>query len=290
MRRGQEVVAVSRGNREPYQSSPEWKSVDRLVIDRDRAKRDESFGSRIADLRADAVIDLICFDRESAKQLVDALRNNVQHFLHCGTLWVHGVPRSCPYDETAPREPFGDYGIKKAQIEKYLLDESVRGFPATILHPGHITGPGWIPVNPAGNLDQNIFNQLSRGEVVELPDDGLARLQHVHADDVASAFELAIEQPALSIGESFHVAAREPVTMRSYAEGIAAWFGHEANLAFLPLEEWKRTKGKRDVEITLDHLMHSPCASIAKAERLLGFTPRFTAVEAVGDALAGMTA
>jgi len=41
----------------------------------------------------------------------------------------------------------------------------------------------------------------------------------------------------------------------------------------------------RDVEITSDHIRHSPCASIAKAERLLGFRPRYTAVEAVRDAL-----
>jgi hypothetical protein len=27
---------------------------------------------------------------ESARQLVDALRGRVQHFLHCGTIWVHG--------------------------------------------------------------------------------------------------------------------------------------------------------------------------------------------------------
>jgi len=32
-------------------------------------------------------------------------------------------------------------------------------------------------------------------------------------------------------------------------------------------------------------MIHSPCASIAKAERLLGFEPRFSAVEAVHDAL-----
>src|SRR5678815_5797125 len=83
--------------------------------------------------------DSICFDRASASQLVDALRSRVKHFIHCGTLWVHGVPRTRPYDETAPREPFGEYGIRKAEIEKYLLDQSSRGFPATILHPGHIT-------------------------------------------------------------------------------------------------------------------------------------------------------
>ena len=285
VRRGHDVIAVSRGMREPYQRFAEWEQAEHVVIDRVVSESDGSFGKRIADLRADAVVDLICFEQGSAAHLVDALRDRVSHFIHCGTLWVHGVPRSRPYDETAPREPFGEYGILKAEIEQFLLDESARGFPATILHPGHITGPGWDPVNPAGNLDRQVFERLARGDVVDLPEDGLATLQHVHADDVASAFELAIEKPASSIGEAFHVAAREPVTLRSYAESVASWFGREANLVFLPWEEWKINKGERDISLTLDHVMHSPCAGIEKAGRLLGFVPRYTAVEAVQDAI-----
>lgn len=284
IRAGHEVVAVSRGEREPYQRFPEWSGVDHVVVDREMAEREGSFGRRISELKADAVADLICFDVESAAHLVDALGGSVTHFVHCGTLWVHGVPQSCPYDETARREPFGEYGIRKAEIEKYLLRECKRGFPATILHPGHITGPGWDPINPQGNLNREVFDKLARGDVLELPDDGMARLQHVHADDVASAFELAIAQPEKSIGESFHVAAREPVTMRSYAETVATWHGREANLAFLPWEEWKRNRGERDVSLTLDHMTHSPCASIAKAERVLGFSPR-TVFDSVRDAI-----
>ena len=286
VRQGHEVVAISRGNREPYQRFPEWKLARRVVIDREAAERSGSFGRQIADLQPDVVIDLICFDRDTAAHLVDALRDRVAHFIHCGTLWVHGVPRSRPYDETAPREPFGDYGIKKAEIEKFLLAESTHGFPATILHPGHITGPGWNPINPAGNLDTTVFDNLASGQTVTLPDNGLATLQHVHADDVAQAFALAVDQPAKAIGESFHVASREPVTMLSYAESVASWSGRMANVAFLPWDEWKATVSERDAALTRDHMLHSPCASIEKARRVLGFEPRCTAVEAVRDALA----
>ena len=284
-RANHEVIAISRGKREPYQRFPEWESIDCITVDRGEAERDGSFGDSVADLHADAVIDLICFNRDSAAHLVDSLRSHVKHFIHCGTLWVHGVPQSRPYDETAPREPFGDYGIRKAEIERYLLDESSRGFPATILHPGHITGPGWDPINPAGNLSGKVFERLASGEIVDLPDDGLATLQHVHADDVAHAFELSIAQPGKSIGESFHVAAREPVTMRFYAETVAGWFDRRARLEFLPWEDWKRDKRDQEIALTYDHMTHSPCASIVKAQRVLGFEPRYSAVDAVRDAL-----
>jgi nucleoside-diphosphate-sugar epimerase len=285
VRAGHDVIAVSRGDRQPYHDSTEWKAVQRVTIDRTATEESGAFGGLIAQQNAEVVIDLICFTPESATQLVTALRSKVRHFIHCGTLWVHGVPVTRPYDETAPRKPFGDYGIRKAQIEKLLLDEAAIGFPATILHPGHITGPGWNPINPAGNLDREVFNRLSRGDVVNLPDDGMATLQHVHADDVAQAFALAVENAESAIGEAFHVAAREPVTMRSYAESVAGWYDRDANLHFLPWDEWKRTVSERDAELTRDHSLHSPCASIEKARRVLGFEPRYTAAEAARDAI-----
>ena len=88
--------------------------------------------------------------------------------------------------ETAPRRPFGDYGVKKAAIESYLLDAARRkGFPATLLHPGHIVGPGWAPLNPAGHFNPQVFVQLARGEEIALPNIGMETVHHVHADDVA---------------------------------------------------------------------------------------------------------
>ena len=287
VRAGHEVVAVSRGRRHPYQKAVEWDSVERITFDRELEDHDGTFGRSIARLNADAVVDLICFDPVSAMHLVQVLRDRVGVFVHCGTLWVHGVPAERPYDEKAPRHPFGDYGIRKAQVERLLLDAADSGFPAIVLHPGHISGPGWTPINPAGHLDTGVFDALSRGERVTLVDDGMATLQHVHADDVAQAFELALLKDD-AIGEAFHVASEEPVTMRAYAEAVASWFGREASLAFLPWEEWRRTVSKRDAELTRDHMLHSPCASIVKARTKLGFEPRFSALAAVRDALTAM--
>jgi nucleoside-diphosphate-sugar epimerase len=279
------VVAVSRGLRRPYREADEWDAVSQVVVDRIAAERDGSYGAAVAALAPNVVIDLICFDPGTAEQLVDALRGRIELFLHCGTIWVHGVPKSCPYDETAPREPFGDYGIRKAAIERYLLAEAAVGFPAAVLHPGHISGPGWAPINPAGNLDVRVFERLARGDTVTLPGDGSARLQHVHGDDVAQAFALAVAQPERAIGHSFHVAARDPVTMHEYAAQAAGWFGRRPSLAFAPWEEWTLGVSAEDARITDDHVRHSPCASIAKASSRLGFDPAYTGVAAAREAV-----
>src|SRR4051812_48708743 len=84
VRAGYEVVAVSRGTQEPYHPSVEWRAVTRVVADREAEDAAGTFGTRIAELRPDAVVDLICFTPSSAQQLVDALRPARPLLVHCG--------------------------------------------------------------------------------------------------------------------------------------------------------------------------------------------------------------
>jgi nucleoside-diphosphate-sugar epimerase len=91
-------------------------------------------------LRPDVVIDLICFTLESTQHLVESLRSQTQHFLHCGTIWVHGPSVQVPTTEDTPRRPFGDYGTKKAAIEEYLLREARLNGPRCYI-PGISSDP-----------------------------------------------------------------------------------------------------------------------------------------------------
>src|SRR5690242_15629239 len=144
VRAGHEVVAVSRGEREPYHEAAEWRSVRRVTADREAEEAAGSFGERIAGLEPDAVVDLICFTPASARHLVDALRPARPLLLHCGTIWVHGRAARVPVTEDEPRTGFGDYGAGKVAVEALLLRETLAGgVPSVILHPGHICGPGW---------------------------------------------------------------------------------------------------------------------------------------------------
>src|SRR5271154_7093487 len=211
---GHEVIAVSRGGREPYHPNPPWTAG--------------TFGARIAALRPDVVIDLICFPASSAGQLVDALRPSRPLLVHCGTIWVHGPSLRVPVTEAEPRTAYGEYGTGKAEIEALLHQETrAGGVPAVVLHPGHISGPGWPGIPPARNPGPPTWTDLATGRPLALPDHGLGVLHHVHADDVAQAFERALSRPA-AIGSSYHVVAEQAMTQRGLAAGVAWWFGREA--------------------------------------------------------------
>ena len=283
---GHEVVVLSRGAREPYRPHGAWAWVERRTVDRDAGDADGTFPALVADLEPDVVIDLVCFTERSATLLANALDGRVGHLLHCGTIWVHGPSTEVPTREDAPRRPFGDYGIAKAAIESDLLRRSrTGGLPTTVIHPGHISGRGWVPINPAGHLDLAVFQDLADGRRITLPGLGMETLQHVHAADVAGVFLAAIANRSVAVGECFHAVASTALTLRGYAESVATWFGREADLAFLPWDEWARTVTPHEANATHDHIAHSPHCSMEKADRLLGFRPRYTAWQTVVSAL-----
>ena len=287
---GHEVVTVSRGTRGPYRDSPQWDAVTTITADRDVDDAAGVFGARIAELRPDVVIDLICFTAASARQLVDALRPSRPLLVHCGTIWVHGPALRVPVTEDEPRTAYGEYGTGKAEVEALLHQETLAGgVPAVMLHPGHISGPGWPVITPAGNLDPTAWTQLATGLPLALPDRGLGVLHHVHADDVAQAFELALARPA-AIGGSFHVAAEQAMTQRGLAAGVARWFGREPVLEFVGWDEFTRRAGPGPAEVTREHTSRSIAASIDRAREVLGYAPRYSSLDALHEALAWLVA
>jgi nucleoside-diphosphate-sugar epimerase len=264
--------------------------VQRVVVDRDAEDAAGSFGERIAALEADAVIDMICFTEASARQLVEALRPTRPLLLHCGTIWVHGPAARVPLTEDEPRTAYGDYGTGKAAIETLLWRETLAGgVPSVILHPGHITGPGWPVITPAGNLDPDVWHRLAAGAPLALPGLGLGVLHHVHADDVAQAFERALSRPA-AIGSSFHVVSAQAMTLRGLAEGVAGWFGHRARIDFVDWPEFERRVGAEHAAATREHVARSIAASIDRARDVLGYAPRYSSLEALHEALEWMIA
>jgi nucleoside-diphosphate-sugar epimerase len=210
--------------------------------------------------------------------------------VHCGTIWVHGAVARVPVTEDEPRTAYGEYGTGKAEVEALLHRETIAGgVPSIVLHPGHITGPGWPVITPAGNLDPDVWHRLATGKPLALPDLGLGVLHHVHADDVAQGFERALTRPA-AIGSSFHVVSEQAMTLRGLAAGVAAWFGREPVLELVDWAEFERRVGAGHAEATREHVGRSIAASIDRARAVLGYAPRYSSLDALHEALTWLAA
>jgi nucleoside-diphosphate-sugar epimerase len=287
VRGGHELVNISRGSRSAYVDSGEWRDVHSITADREQEDEAGLFAGRVAALQPDVVVDLICFTVPSASSLLDGLRGETGHLLHCGSIWRYGPSQRLPITEAeGGPPPIGEYGINKHQIAELLKQEtSGGGLPTTSIHPGHIVGPGWHPIGPLGNLDPSVWGALSAGDTLRIPGLGAEQMHHVHADDIAQLFELAIAQPGVAAGEDFHAVAPDSLNVRGFAQTSAAWFGQQARLESVSWEEFRQATPAEHAEASWEHLFRSHCVSIEKAKMLLGYAPRYDSAAAVLEAV-----
>ncbi|MSR83577.1 MAG: NAD-dependent epimerase/dehydratase family protein [Candidatus Latescibacteria bacterium] len=276
---GHQVAVVARTPKPQYaEELLAWAQVEWVVADRRAEEGSGVWEGRMRGLEAEAVVDLICFTPAQNELMVAAFKGRISHFLHCGTIWAYGPTERAPYEEHFPRRPIGEYGIKKAEIEVQLQQAWQRqGFPATLIHPGHICGRKWLPIDPQGGRDGvGIYQKLAQGEQVFLPDTGLATLHHVHADDLAQLFCLALRHRQQSLGESFSGVAPYAMSLLGCCRLVAGLFGREPNIELVPLAELRERVGEAAFGTIESHVLNSPCSSIEKGRRLLGYAPRYT--------------
>jgi nucleoside-diphosphate-sugar epimerase len=282
VRAGHEVINISRGQRSSYVDDPAWQQVCHVAADRVAEDRDGSFPNRVADLHPDVVVDLISFTVDSAIALVERLRGETEHLVYCGSIWRHGPSVRFPITEVSGTPPIGEYGIAKAATASMLKEEtSSGGLVTTSLHPGHIVGPGWHPIGPLGNLDPTVWQKLSAGEPLDVPGIGAEFLHHVHADDVAQAFEAAVDHRDAAAGEDFDIVAPTALNVRGFAQIAASWFGQTADLRTVSWDEFSRGTTEQAYDSSWAHLLRNHYVSIDKARTLLGYAPQYEPDDAV---------
>jgi nucleoside-diphosphate-sugar epimerase len=282
VRAGHEVVNISRGQRSRYHDDPTWEHVRQVTADRALEDSEGTFPGRVAALQPDVVIDLICFTLESVTALVERLRGESEHLVHCGSIWRHGPSLKVPITEDNGAPPIGEYGTAKAAIARMLREETRSGGLITSsLHPGHIVGSGWHPIGPLGNLDPPVWRRLSAGQPIDVPGIGAEFMHHVHADDVAQAFEAVVARRDVAAGEDFTVVAPSALNVRGYARIAASWFGRTAQLRSVTWDEFRAGTDDVNAEASWDHLVRNQYFSIEKARTLLGYAPRYEPEDAI---------
>jgi nucleoside-diphosphate-sugar epimerase len=71
---------------------------------------------------------------------------------------------------------------------------------------------------------------------------------------------------------------------------VAAWFGREADLRFMPFEQFRAGTTDESADTSWEHIVRSHSMSIDKARRDLGYAPRFPTLAAIADGLAWLAA
>jgi len=288
VRGGHEVIALSRGQRDPYHPRPGMGPghPGRGGTGDAEDARGHLRRARFADLRPDVVVDLgLLQPRARRGSSWTPCARSRPLLLHCGTiLGAWSGPAGCRSPRTSPAPAYGEYGTSKAEIEALAAPRDAGGRrsgrgPCT---PGHISGPGWPVITPAGNLDPAVWTSPGHRPAARAwPDHGLGvACIMCTPTTLAQAFERALSRPA-AIGASFHVVAEQAMTLAWPGGRLwRGWFRTRSRCwSFVRLggvREPRRCRPRRGPPAS--HTLRSITASIARGPcgaRLR--RPRYTA-------------
>ncbi|HKY60815.1 MAG TPA: NAD-dependent epimerase/dehydratase family protein [Gemmatimonadota bacterium] len=202
----------------------------------------------------------------------------VRRFVHCSSVGVHGRVEDPPADEDSPCRPEGAYETTKLageEIVRAAIRE--RGFPAVILRPAWVYGPGCPRT-------ERLFRAV-RKRRFPLAGRGDALRHCVYIRDMLDAFDRAAETRD-AVGEVIIVGDESPVTVRTLIDEIAELVGSPpprsiplpvlrlaagvCELAFRPLGK-EPPVSRRSIKF----YTNNTAFDISKARRLLGWNPRY---------------
>ncbi|MGH2397015.1 MAG: NAD-dependent epimerase/dehydratase family protein [bacterium] len=218
---------------------------------------------------------------EAVKSLLEIARNaGVRRFVHTSSVGVYGPLTTLPADESSVCHPDILYERTKLEGEE-IVTRFVKetGFPAVILRPAWVYGPGCPrTLKLFRTIKKRRFVMVGEGENFRHP---------IHIRDMLTAFELAATRPGID-GETFVVASDHAVRLKDLITEIIA----VQELRFSPIrvpmgvmtalclgvEGVCKVFGKEPPFSTrsLKFFTESSAFDIAKARRLLGFAPAVT--------------
>ena len=202
-----------------------------VLLNRERMDKENpgSYGSAVANLSADIVVDACCYEDYHCQHLIDKLRHSkpLRHFLHCGSLRVYNpLLPGRPWKENGPRgEPCGYLTLQQQKMETRLMElHKTAGFPATVLLLGELVGEGWCPLTFQGLYDPACFVALKTNKWVMMPKQQ-AFIQVLDVRDAVDAVCAMLAKPE-ALGESWNLCG-DALGLKDYMFGVAKINGWE---------------------------------------------------------------
>lgn len=206
-----------------------------------------------------------------------ALAAKVRKVICVSSSAVFGVPKTNPVTEDTPPKPGEAYGRAKLEGEQLCHAYTRRGLDVTIIRPRTILGHGRL------GIFQILFEWIREGRNVPVLGRGHNVYQFVHADDLAEACILAAARPGSTV---YHCGAARFGTMRDTLESLCAHArtgSRVRSVPMLPAVVFMRLTSVLGLSPLGPYhaLMYgrSLWFDIAKAQRELGWQPRFSNAE-----------
>jgi nucleoside-diphosphate-sugar epimerase len=227
--------------------------------------------------------EIMSTDIGGTKNVLEAsLKNNVSRFIHVSSTAVYGIPDHHPLVEDDKLDGVGHYGKAKIEAENICLEYRKKEMCVPIIRPKSFIGPERLGVFAL------LYDWAKDGKGFPMIGNGKNRYQLLDVEDLCDAIYLCVEVDSKKANDTFNVGAKEFTTMREDYQAVLDKAGFGKKIVGLPawpviwtlriLEFFKLSPLYKWVYETASK---DSFVSIEKAEKVLGYTPKFSNKDAL---------
>jgi nucleoside-diphosphate-sugar epimerase len=227
--------------------------------------------------------DILSTDVDGTRNLLTAARQaGVTRFVHVSSTAVYGIPDHHPLFESDRLRGVGPYGQAKISAEEECAQARAAGMCVPILRPKSFIGPERLGVFA-------LFYDWARdGRNFPMIGNGRNRYQLLDVEDLCEAIWLCLTLDAARVNETFNIGAKVFTTMREDYQAVLDRAGHGRRIIGFPARPmiWTlRLLEFLHLSPLYKWVYETACedsfVSIEKAERVLGFKPRYSNKDAL---------
>jgi nucleoside-diphosphate-sugar epimerase len=227
--------------------------------------------------------DILSTDIEGTKNILDvALERGVDRMIHVSTTAVYGIPDHHPLLETDRVRGVGPYGVAKVRAEEICREYREKGLCVPIIRPKSFIGPERLGVFAL------FYDWAKDGRGFPMIGNGKNRYQLLDVEDLCDAIYLCAFLDRDRVNDVFNIGAKEFATMREDYQAVLDRAGFGKKIVATPagpiiwtlriLEAMKLSPLYKWVYETA---CEDSFVSTEKAERVLGFVPKYSNQDAL---------
>ena len=210
------------------------------------------------------------------------MRRASRRVIHISSTAVYGIPDHHPLRETDPVHGVGPYGEAKIEAERICEEFRGRGLCVPILRPKSFIGPERLGVFAL------LYDWASSGRGFPVLGDGRNPYQYLDVEDLCDAIWLCCTLDPKTVNDTFNIGAKIYGTMGEDFQAVLDHAGFGKKITPFPaapmiwvlrlLEALKLSPLYKWVYETMSK---ESFVSIEKAERVLGYAPKYSNKDAL---------
>jgi nucleoside-diphosphate-sugar epimerase len=268
---------------------PERPRITAVVGDiRDRARLTDAMRGATVVVHSAAALPsyptaaIMSTEVEGTRHVLEAaVANGIDRVVHLSSTAIYGA-RAAGTPEDGKTELLGPYAEAKVLAERACLEFRARGLCVPILRPKTFVGPERL------GIWSILYDWAYSGSGFPLIGSGNNLYQLLDVDDLIDVIETTIEGPAAQVNDTFNVGAKVFGTMKADFQAVLDHAGHGGKVR--PLPAWPLITTLKILEAlrlspVYEWVYETAAAdsyvSIEKAERVLGFRPRYSNEQAL---------